>query len=381
MKRRTIGLYVHIPFCSRKCDYCDFVSYSMNKDAQKKYIEALKQEIDMRKDDFVDDIVDSLYIGGGTPSIVFEGFIYELCQKLYSSFHFAKNAEITIEVNPESFTENKLLEYLHAGINRISVGVQCIDSNILYEVGRFQTMESVRRTFEILKKSKFDNVSADIMIGLPEQTPDTIFRTVQFLLAHKVKHISVYSLQLENRTVLYDRYKQGKLTLPKDEEVLKLYNQVSDNLFAAGFKRYEVSNFSISSYESRHNLRYWNDGSYLGLGVAAHSYVDHYRFANTKRLDTYIDNIRDGKLPTSKKEYIPINTRKTERIMLSLRTTKGLDLDKYQAEFGEDFIQNNFDIVKKLVKLGMLEMKGHYLRLTNEYYYVSNRVIKEFINT
>ena len=377
--KNKLGLYVHIPFCSKKCDYCDFVSYSMNEEAQRKYLDALKAEIDMRKYDFIDDEVDTLYIGGGTPSFVFKGFIKELCEKLYSSFHFVSDAEITIEVNPESFTQEKFLEYLSAGFNRISVGVQCIDSEVLSEVGRFQTISSVKRTFDILRNSKFLNVSADIMIGLPDQTPESIFKTVQFLLSNHVKHVSVYSLQLENRTALYDKVKRGKITLPKDHTVLKVYNQINDNLKLAGFTRYEVSNFAIPGFESKHNIKYWTDMNYLGLGAAAHSYIDHYRLANTKRLDTYIDNINAGKLPLDIKEYVPLKTRRTERIMLGLRTAKGIDLEKFHAEFNEDLMLTKRAEISKLIKLGMLAVDNGYLKLTDEYYYVSNNIIKELI--
>ena len=207
MSDEKLGLYVHIPFCDRKCDYCDFVSYSMGVEAQHEFKDALFKEIDMYRSKCEKKVFNSIYIGGGTPSVIYEGFMYELARKLYSTFHFEGDVEFTVEVNPNSVSTAKLMEYLRAGVNRISVGVQCIDSKILANVGRFQTIENIENTFELLKKMGFNNVSADVMIGLPHQSVGAVRDTVEYLIERNVKHISVYTLQVEENTQLYKNIK------------------------------------------------------------------------------------------------------------------------------------------------------------------------------
>ena len=237
---KPMGLYVHIPFCNRKCDYCDFVSYSMDEKAQKLYLEALFKEIDIARKQFMYNVFDTIYIGGGTPSIVYNGFIKELSKKLFTSFHFAEHTEFTIEVNPSSFTKEKCLEYISAGVNRISVGVQCLDFNLLAEHGRIQSMENIEKTFEILNEVYFENVSGDVLIGLPKQSLEAVEETLEFLIENKVKHISTYTLQVEKHTMLYDKLRRKKLKLPNEKSVIEIVNRVNEILTANDYYRYEV---------------------------------------------------------------------------------------------------------------------------------------------
>lgn len=377
--QKPMGLYIHIPFCSKKCDYCDFVSYSMDRKAQQLYLEGLFTEIDMLKEKFEDKTFNSIFIGGGTPSIVYEGFIASLARKLYSSFHFLENIEFTIEVNPSSFTKEKFFEYVEAGVNRISVGVQCLDSKLLAQHGRIQSMDNIKETFKLLRDSEFPNVNSDVMIGLPKQTKKSVIETIKFLIKNRVKHISTYSLQVEKHTMLYDKMRRGRLRPMKEKEVLGIYNKVYSLLKKHNFKRYEVSNFAKPGFECEHNLKYWNEVDYLGLGVSAHSYVDGYRYYNTKRLDTYIDAMREGKSAVYSKEYISIATQRTERIMLSLRTVQGLDLEKFKKDFNENLLISHADKIKKLQNLKMIEIVDGFLRITEPYFYVSNSIIVELI--
>ncbi len=380
MEKKPMGMYVHIPFCSKKCDYCDFVSFSMDKKAQQQYLQGLFAEIDMVKKDFYDETFDTLYIGGGTPSILYEGFIASLTRKLYSSFHFAEKTEFTIECNPSSFTREKFFEYVEAGVNRISIGVQCLDSKLLHDHGRYQTMESVNNTFKILKDSEFPNVNGDVMLGLPGQSVSSVLSTVNYLIQQRCKHISVYSLQVEKHTALYEKVSKGKVHLPNDERTLKIYNKVCKVLKDNGFNRYEVSNFAKPSFESKHNLKYWQNVDYLGLGVAAHSYINGYRYHNTKRLDTYMDNLKNDKSPIYEKEYVTDNEKRTERIMLALRTKKGLNLKEFKQEFNEDLLKTKTQELRALLHNGMLEIVDDYLRITEDYFYVSNSIIVELLN-
>lgn len=374
-----MGLYIHIPFCNRKCDYCDFVSYSMDKKAQQLYLEGLFCEIDSLKQKFESKTFNSIYIGGGTPSIVFEGFIAALSRKVFSSFHFDQNTEFTIEVNPASFNKTKFFEYVEAGVNRISVGVQCIDTKLLKKHGRIQDIDNIKDTFTILRNSKFPNVSGDVLIGLPGQTKKSVIKTVKFLIDNKVKHISTYSLQIEKHTMLFDNIRSGKLKPMSEEKTLSLYNIVYKMLDKNGFKRYEVSNFARAGYESRHNQKYWNNTQYLGLGVSSHSYINNYRYYNTKRLDTYLDKVNNNKSPIYKTEFVGLNERRTERIMLSLRTAKGLNLAEFKKEFKEDLLLTKTKEINKLISLNMITNKDGYLKITEQYFNVSNSIIVELI--
>jgi len=377
--QKPMGLYIHIPFCSKKCDYCDFVSYSMNRKAQQLYLEALFAEIDMLKDKFVDRTFNTIFIGGGTPSFVYEGFIVALARKLYSSFHFAPKPEFTIEVNPASFTKEKFFEYLQAGVNRISVGVQCVDSRLMAEHGRMQSIENIDNTFDILYYSEFENVNTDVMIGLPGQTTESVLETIEYLIDSRVKHISIYSLQIERNTMLYDKLRRGKIKPVKETKLSTMYENIYEILKENGYKRYEVSNFCKSGYECEHNKKYWDETDYLGLGVSAHSYIDGYRYFNTKRLDTYIDNLNLGKSPMYSREYVSIEERRTERIMLSLRTAKGLDLEKFKQDFKEDLLKSRKEQIKKLQDLKMIEIVDGFMRITENNFYVSNSIIVELM--
>lgn len=379
MESPYMGLYVHIPFCSKKCDYCDFISYSMNEDAQRKYLDNLKVEIDMLSMKFSAKEFNTLYIGGGTPSFVFDGFIKELTTKIFSSFHFVPGFEFTIEVNPSSVTEEKLFEYMQAGVNRVSIGVQCLDDKVLRNLGRVQSLENVDTAFKLLHKMKYINIGSDVMIGLPNQTMSSVKQTINYLLKQNVKHISVYTLQIENHTLLFDRVQQGKVKPLSDDKCIEMYNMVYKMLKKAGFIRYEVSNFSKPTFESQHNFKYWNEVEYIGLGVSAHSYVNNYRFNNTKRLDTYIEKLESGEMPVESKEYLNFEERRTERIMLSLRMATGLDLEKFKEDFKEDLLRTRADIIKKLVDMNMLLVEDGHLKIAEDSFYVSNKIILELI--
>ncbi|MBQ7880704.1 MAG: radical SAM family heme chaperone HemW [Clostridia bacterium] len=379
MKDDKLGLYIHIPFCDRKCDYCDFVSYSMGVDAQHEFKDALFKEIEMYRTQCEKMVFNSIYIGGGTPSVMYEGFIYELARKIYSTFHFEGDIEFTIEVNPNSVTANKLMEYLQAGVNRVSVGVQCIDTKILRNVGRFQTIENIENAFFLLQKMGFINTSADVMIGLPNQSLEAVRETIEYLVEKNVKHISVYTLQVEENTQLYKNIKMGKIKPLGDEACIKMYELVNKMLKKAGFVRYEVSNFAIPTYESRHNFKYWKDVDYLGLGVSAHSFLEGYRFNNTPRLDEYIDLINNGNLPVINRDFIRDSERRTEYIMLSLRLATGLNLEKFRKRFKEDLLKTRATQIQNLIKNGYVYIEDGFLKIAEQHFYVSNRIILELL--
>ena len=351
----------------------------MDEKAQDMYLEALIGEIELKWRDFMDCTFNTLYIGGGTPSTLKPAFISKLTKKLFTSFHFAENAEFTIEINPMSFTKEDFFEYIKAGVNRVSVGVQCLNEKALKKVGRIQTYDSVYKTFEILANSGFQNISADVMLGLPGQSKRDVRETIEFLLDYDVKHISVYTLQIEKGSKLYQLVKKRRIRPMSGKKQVSLYNYVYSMLTKEGFLRYEISNFCVPKYESAHNRKYWDGTQYLGLGVAAHSYIDGYRYQNLNRMDLYYQTIKAGKSPIYTREYVSDKQRRTEMIMLSLRTAKGLNLEKFKAEFNEDLLRSKAEQIKQLKKLNAIKVKDGYLRIVEDKFNVSNSIILELI--
>lgn len=375
---KFLGLYIHIPFCNKKCDYCDFTSFVTNTNMQKKYLKALFKEIDLQKDKFKNKIFDTIYIGGGTPSAVFDGFILKLSKKLYKSFNFAKNTEFTIEVNPSSFTKEKFEEYVLAKINRISMGVQCLNSKLMSFHGRNQTKQQIKNVFKILKSNKFENISCDVMIGLPNQKSKDIQKTIKFLIKQDVKHISTYTLQVEEKTKLAERIKCG-LTPKSESFMVNNYEKVVKDLKKAGFDRYEISNFAKTNFQSRHNSKYWQDVDYLGLGLSSSSYINKTRYTNTKNLNNYFNCLKNNKLPIEIKEKLDKTTQMTESIMLSLRTSKGLDLNAFKQKYKIDLLKEKNREISNLQKLNMITIENDKLIINPDKFSVSNSIILEMI--
>ncbi len=372
----AMGMYVHIPFCSKKCDYCDFTSFCLGKNEQEQYLNALIREIDLKKQSMANMQFDTLYIGGGTPSVVYPGFISALAKKIFSSFNFCKNFEFTIEVNPNSFSQQKLDEYLLIGCNRISLGVQSLTKKVLNKVGRNQTKKQVKNAFKILKNNNFTNISADVIIGLPCQTLHSVKSTLKYLIK-RTKHISVYALQVEDNTPLKQNI-QNKLLTPKtDEQTLKYYNSVCAILQKHGFNRYEISNFARQGYQSKHNQKYWQGVEYVGLGLNSHSFIDGVRFYNTKNLNEYITKLTQNKLPIEYTEKLTQEEERTERIMLSLRTSDGLNLAKFKQDFNEDLTITKAQQIKKLQALNLITIKNGFLKITSQNFYLANSIILE----
>jgi len=226
---------------------------------------------------------------------------------------------------------------------------------------------------------EYENVSSDVLIGLPDQSTESVQETLEYLIENKVKHISVYTLQVEKHTMLYDKIKRKKLKLPKDKKVNEVYTMAKNMLLSEGYIRYEVSNFARPGFKSRHNMKYWTEVEYLGLGVSAHSYIDGYRYFNTKRLDTYISNLNEGKSPVDSREYIATEIAREERLMLSLRTAKGLDLNKFKEDFNENLLKTKQNEIKKLLDDGRIEIVDGFMRVTDENYTVLNSIIVELM--
>ncbi len=377
------GIYIHIPFCKKKCNYCDFISFCNKDDLIKSYVKALKKEI--QQFDFLNYNVKTIYIGGGTPSYIDKKYIVEILsllkEKLTNNETHWKNIEITIEVNPGTVTKEKLVDYKMIGINRLSIGLQSTNNKLLKQLGRIHTFEEFLDTYNLVKEIGFSNINVDLMIALPNQTIKDIKESLEKIVKLNPNHISVYSLIVEEGTVIKKQLDEGKINLPTDEEERKMYWYVKDFLELNGYNHYEISNFSKINEESKHNLNCWNQEEYKGFGIAAHSYINNVRFCNTSDIKEYISNIANNNLNNN----IEIEERQTkedkekEYMMLGFRKIEGVDISKFKRKYQENPLYLYRKELDKLVSEGLIKVDLNNIRLTNKGLDLANLVFEEFI--
>lgn len=356
---KPISIYVHIPFCARKCAYCDFASFAGREGEWTAYFDALGGEIDAWAERLRGYEVRSAFFGGGTPSLVPAGYIAEVLRHLRAVAPFAPGCEVTVEANPGTLDPDKLRVYRRAGVNRLSLGAQSFDAGELRMLGRIHSPGQVVEAVEMARAAGFSNVSLDLMYALPGQTMETWAATLDAALRLPLAHLSAYSLIVEPGTEMARRVAAGEAAVPDDDAVNEMQRYAVHRLEAAGLLRYEISNFARPGFECRHNLVYWTGGEYLGLGSAAHSLVDNRRFSNPPELERYLAGERMLDL-TERSE----SDRKEEMLMLATRTVRGLDLARWRAEFGEDLLERRAKQVRKLEDYGLIEIAGGCLRLT-----------------
>lgn len=367
------GIYVHIPFCKCKCTYCDFASYPKEIGKTESYFACLYREIEGRGRALKDKTFDTVYIGGGTPSVVDSKYILGVIRQIKKFFNLAKNAEITIELNPGTVDEKKISDYKSVGINRFSVGLQTGYDEQLKKLNRIHTAKDFLLTCNLLKG---ENFSADVLLGLSGQTLEQVKKTVDLAIAGGVKHISAYALTPEVGTPIYTDYLNGELL--SDDEVADIYSGIVEYLKEKGFYRYEVSNFAQKGYESKHNYNYWKRGEYIGVGVSASSFIDGRRFTNTFKIDEYINAVIYNKSPEISSDTIEGEDAEFEFIMLGLRTVKGIDVSEFKRTFGVDFDEKYKKALAKNKDYIVRERDN--LRIKEEYLYVQNGIIMEFMN-
>ena len=367
------GIYVHVPFCKSKCTYCDFASYPREIGKAELYFACLYKEMKGRAEMLKDYVFDTVYFCGGTPSFVDPKYIFGAMKQLKNYYKIADNAEITIEINPATLSKEKLRFYKKAGINRFSVGLQSADDNMLKSLNRIHTAKDFIETAEILKG---ENFSADVMIGLENQTAADVRKTIDLAESCGAKHISCYALKPEEGTIMYGKYLNGDL--PSADEVADLYDDAVAYLRSKGYRRYEVSNFAKDGYYSRHNMNYWRRGEYIGFGVAASSFIGERRFTNTEKIDEYTACILRGKVAEIFSENIEGDEREFEFIMLGLRTADGISFEDYTARFNADFLQKYADKIKSVEKYLDITEKG--LAIKPEYLFVQNEIIIHFMD-
>ena len=382
-----IGLYIHIPFCKQKCKYCDFISFeNCEEDIINDYIKALIEEIKFRANSLktIDNkfLVKTIYIGGGTPSIINEKHIYNILDTIYDNFEIMNNCEISIEVNPGTINETKLKTYKEIGINRLSVGLQTANIRLLKLIGRIHNYEDYYNTIKCAKKIGFTNINTDLIIGLPTQNIYDIEKTLDYVLDLDLTHISVYSLILEENTELYKMVKSGKYRLPDEEIERYMYWYAKRRLEDNGFIHYEISNFAKPSYRCQHNIDCWNQKEYLGMGINAASYMSNLRFKNISNLKQYISNIKNNKWQAN----IIIEEKQTKRdqmneyIILGLRMSNGVSLDKFERKFQENLSDIYWNSIIKLIQDNLVVIDDNrYLKLTKKGLDYANIVWEAFL--
>lgn len=373
---KTIGLYLHIPFCIKKCNYCDFTSYESLEQVPE-YLAALKKEIsNLEKHKFS---VNTLYIGGGTPTVLSENQLFSLLNVLHKSIHIAKEAEISIEANPGTLTREKLCLLKKLGINRLSIGLQACQNSLLQTMGRIHTVEEFESNFEAARDAGFDNINVDLIFGLPGQSPEDFEKTLTHVLSFSPEHISCYALSVEEGTKFYEWQKEGRLVLPSDDEERKMYHKAIEILTHEGYEHYEISNFSLPGRECRHNLTYWTYEEYLGLGAGAHSFFDNKRFYNHPGLSEYIESINMSSSAIANIELISEKEQQAEFCFMALRLLKGLSKDAFKRRFNREITHVYESAIDKLKKQGLLQENSEYFRLTAPGLDFANAVFMEFL--
>lgn len=380
---KELGIYIHIPFCKQKCYYCDFVSYANKEEKIQEYIECLQKEIEMESEKYKNEEyeITTIYIGGGTPSFIDASYIERIINTIKQNYKLYENPEITIEVNPGTINEEKIRKYKDIEINRISIGLQTTKDNLLKQIGRIHTYEEFLNCYKIVKKIGIDNINVDLMLGLPNQTLEDLKEGLIEVINLKPNHISLYSLILEENTILEKMVRQNMAKLPEEDLEREMYWTTKNILEKNGYIHYEISNFSKEGYESKHNLNCWNQKEYLGFGVAAHSYIKNKRYCNTNNIEEYIKNVQNGKI-LNNRTICEIQNKieeQKEYMLLGLRKIEGIDIQEFKNKFIDNPIYIFHKELEKLVKEELVEIDLNQIKLTSKGLDFANLVWEEFV--
>lgn len=361
---RPLELYIHIPFCERKCKYCDFLSAPSTVEERKKYVESLCRKIRSYGELAKVYVVVTIFVGGGTPSILLPEQMEEIFDAIRGTFRIEESAEITIEMNPGTVNREKLLAYRRCWINRLSIGLQSADNEELKVLGRIHTYEEFLDTYHMARAEGFDNINIDLMSAIPGQTLVSFEKTLKNVARLKPEHISAYSLIIEEGTPFYERYREGKHDdeLPDEETERRMYQMTKELLGRYGYVRYEISNYARPGYECLHNLGYWDRAEYLGIGSGAASLMDNRRWIEGEQ-----------------SEELTVQNQMEEYMFLGLRKMQGVSIRKFHEIFGRSITEVYGEVLKDMMKKGLLEIEESYVRLTDYGIDVSNYVMSEFL--
>jgi len=383
MNKKKMELYIHIPFCVKKCLYCDFLSAEADLATQKAYVEQLIEEIRVQAKNYIEYQISTIFIGGGTPSILSGVMIANIMSAVYEGFAVEASAEVTIECNPGTLDADKLGYYRHSGINRISLGLQSADDDELRLIGRIHSYEDFLKSFQKVKQAGFDNINVDLISAIPNQNLESWKSTLKKVAMLKPEHISAYSLIIEDGTPFYKMYtgKEGEKQLPDDELDRDMYYVTKDILANYGYQRYEISNYAKAGYECRHNTGYWTGVEYLGLGLGASSYVMGRRFHTEKELDKYMNiKMHEDINPLYQDiQELTLEDRMEEFMFLGLRMVGGVSGSEFMERFGQNMFNIYAQVIEQNVKKQLLIIEYPFLRLTEKGIDLSNSVMSDFI--
>ncbi len=373
------GLYIHIPFCQQKCLYCDFPSYDNITHLLQPYVAALCQEISGWGGVLSGTLIDTIYIGGGTPTLLPADTLKVILNKVHESFSIDEAAEFSVEANPGTTNQEKLLVLKSGGVNRISFGVQTFSDALLKSIGRIHSAEQAVRSVKEAQDAGFSNINLDLMYGLPGQSCKDLEASIQKAMKLDITHISAYGLKVEEGTPFAAMDQKGTLILPDEVEDEEMYTFTTEYLPQHGFNRYEISNFSKAGYECRHNLKYWRYQPYIGVGAAAHSFLQKERLSNISSVPQYIKCIQSGKPPIELRENLSTKVAMAEYIFLALRTVQGLSILEFQELFKRGFYLEYGDIVSELLQKKLIAVKENRIKLTVLGMKYGNVVFREFL--
>lgn len=371
---KTLGLYIHIPFCKSKCGYCDFNSYAGKEGLVEPYFDTLNLEIELISKKYKG-TVDTIYFGGGTPTAVEPKYICKTIDTIKNNFEQCSNIEITTECNPGTVDYKELCELSDGGINRLSIGLQSADNGCLKALGRIHTFEDFDRCFTDARRAGFDNISLDLMYGLPEQTMEAWTETLQSAIQFKPEHISAYALKIEEGTP----FAKAKLNLPDDDLVADMYEKAIRVLCGAGYNRYEISNFARTGFESQHNLKYWKCDDFIGFGAGAFSCADGIRFSNETDIEEYIDGIKKKASAEVYCEELSDFDKMSEFVFLGLRLENGISEKEFKNRFKLNIDEVFGKPIEKYTKMEFLIREKGQIRLSDKGFFVSNIILSDFV--
>ena len=400
---KNLGLYIHIPFCVSKCAYCDFLSFPINEKSKQtdtaswhvvaQYVEALLKEIESyQRKEYKSYHVNTIFVGGGTPSILASEEVQRIFRALYKNFTIDKEAEISLEVNPGTVTREKVEAWKAVGINRLSIGLQSTNNEELKVLGRAHTFQQFQETFEMIQRAGFTNVNIDLISGIPGQTLEGFSMTLEEIGKYNPKHISTYSLMIEEGTVFGDLYgdrligevasQKKPLSLPTEEVDWEMYKRTEEVLTSFGYQRYEISNYAKDGLVCKHNTRYWEREEYLGIGLGAASLIGNIRFRNIRDMEMYLERVQrnESVREDEETETLTLKEQMDEFVFLGLRQIKGVSKAKFYQCFGEDMEVMYKVPISKLMKENLLIIEGDNVRLTKRGIDLSNAVFVEFIS-
>lgn len=371
--------YLHIPFCEHICHYCDFNKFYLKGQPVDEYLQALEQEMILTLKHYPTKQLETIFVGGGTPTSLNEQQLAMFCESINKNLPKSDNLEFTFEANPGDLTKGKLQILKEAGVNRLSLGVQTFNDELLEKIGRVHRAKDVYQTVETAKAIGFDNISIDLIFSLPTQTTADFQDSLTKAFTLDIQHYSAYSLIIEPKTVFYNLLQKGKLPIPGEDIEAAMYGMVMENMKENGFHQYEISNFSKSGFESKHNLTYWNNEFYYGFGAGAHSYVNGIRRSNVGPLKKYMDMIANGTLPILQENKVSKAEQMEEEMFLGLRKTEGVSISHFIKKFDIDPLRLFKVEISDLIAKKWIDVKNDNIYLTNIGRPLGNEVFQSFL--